>query len=298
MPLADTAVTRHAARQLQGLLQAHRLGAVEIRVDDPGCVESTGLLVSPGQLVVLAAGRLPTLDHQSLVIAVPRRLEPQPVLVYAAQHADRLASQLRDKPDTYDPRDLFAGLPEGARVAVPGPGEASLACWLRPDMEVELFETPAQDVFVRLQESLVDAMIADACELDPKLLSACPHRLLREPWLSEVGQGASIVVASREDESLTVLLKSVEHRSSRIEVECEVRLQTLCRVTSPHALRARARSEGDRLSLRAALILRDSRWAVQAKRQGEFTRSGAGRLARQVARDLSDQVAQSSLLRG
>ena len=291
------AALRDAVQRLSGLLQGGQFGPFEIRVEGAGPDDLTGLVVSSGQVVVLPASHLASLDYQSLVVAVPRRLQPRPVLASAPEHADRLARELRRDPSAYDPRDLFAGLPQGSRIAVSGLSDETFARWLRPDVEVECFETRADDVFARLRESSLDAMIADESELQGEVLPACPHRFLQEPWLSEPGQGASIVVASREDEELTVLLKALEHRNSRIEIESEIRLQNICRMESLHVLRARARCEGDRLGLRAVLLAVDLSWTVEAQRQGEVTRSGASRLARRVARDLSDQLTQSEMPR-
>ena len=99
-----------------------------------------------------------------------------------------------------------------------------------------------------------------------------------------------MVVGSAEDEDIKPLLHALDHRDSRLEVEGEMQLQVLFYEDEGVTLRARARREGERLVLTAALLAEDAQWAVRAQRRGEATRVGAERLARRLARDLRDQL--------
>jgi len=212
------------------------------------------------------------------------------VLIYAAEHGDGLARQLAEEPSTYEPTDLFAGVPSGARLAVAGMSEGALARWLRPDIYTEVMSAGASSALSRLTSGSLDVLIADTSEIDSEFLDACPHRLLRDPWITAPGQGGAMVVGSAEDEDIKPLLHALEHRDSRLEVEGEMQLQVLFHQDEGVTLRARARREGDRLVITAALLAEDAQWAVRAQRRGEATRVGAERLARRLARDLRDQL--------
>ncbi len=271
--------------QLLSFLDLHRFGQVEVDAEEMPVGE-----VEVGRLILLPVSSLLALEHDSLVSAVPRRSPPQDALVYAAEHGTELARQFAEEPSRYDPSDIFAGMPPGARLALAGTSDAALVRWLRPDVQCEPVGDEVQAAFARLESGSLDAVIAAVSELDDELLNACPHRLLREPWITAPGQGGWMVVCSAVDEELQPLLRALEHRNSRLEVEAEMQLQVLFCDDAAMVLRARAHREGDRLELTAALLATNAEWAVRAHRRGEATRVGAARLARRLARDLRDQL--------
>ena len=283
--VSRTSAAQRLLPQLLSFLDQHRFGQVEVDADEMPVGE-----LEVGRLMLLPVSSLLSLEHDSLVSAVPRRSPPQDVLVYAAEHGDRLARRFAEEPSRYDPSDLFADVPPGARLALVGKGEAALACWLRPDVLCEAVGDEVQSAFARLRSGSLDVLIAAVSELDGELLDASPHRLLRDPWITAPGQGGWMVVCSTADEELKPLLLALEHRNSRLEIEAEMQLQVLFSDDAGKVLRARAQREGDRLLLTAALLAADAEWAVRAHRRGEATRVGAARLARGLARDLRDQL--------
>jgi hydroxymethylbilane synthase len=241
-------------------------------------------------IAVVPVAQLLTLDEGVVVAAVAQRGDPRDALALGHEHGERLAEQLREHPESFEPRSLFAALPQGARVGLAGDPTAALLHRLRPDLLEKDCHGDLHAALGALDDASLDAVVADAWSFDQLGLPQRVHRYLGPPWLAAPGQGALALLARSGDEAVILATRSIEHRTSRLEVETEMALAGLLGLSASSVVRARATREGNRLGLEAMLLERDGGWAVRSERQAEATRSGCVRLARRVARDLVDRA--------
>jgi len=248
------------------------------------------LLDQEFDLAIAAVSSLGVLPEGLVVAAVPRRAVPRDVLLLSEEHGQRFGQQLRQQPESFEPRALFAALPAAARVGVAGNDAAALLRRLRPDLHVELPKCDAEIGLEALGSGLCDAVIVDASRVPDLDSQPWVYRYLAEPWLTAPGQGACALIARAGEEQSMLAAQAVEHRASRLEVEAEMALSVVLVRAEASVLRALATREGDRLRLEALLLGADGNWAARSQRRAEATRNGCLRLARRVARDLSDRA--------
>ena len=279
---------------LQAALRHLRAAEVEIQsvlLEEPAV---RALSQSLCDIAVVPVAQLLRLDGEIVVAAVAQRGDPRDALALGHEPAERLAEQLREHPETFEPRDLFAALPQGSRVGLAGDPSAALLHRLRPDLVAEDCRGNLRAALQALDDASLDAVVADAWSFDELGLGQRVHRYLSAPWLAAPGQGALALLARAGDEAAILATRAIEHRGSRLEVETEMAVAGMLGLSAANVVRARASREGNRLGLEAMLLAGDGSWAVRSQRQAEATRSGCVRLARRVARDLLDRAQRVS----
>ena len=290
--VSPIAASKQVVSWLLGCFHDREYLRLTVDVEELEADSSYPVEMSKGHLLILPARHSRDSAPAAIVAAVPRRLLPTDLLIYSADHGARLLRELQRQRSLHDPKQPFAILPQRARLGVNDLSAAALVRWFRSDLDVAVVAESAPTALAPLNSGALDALVVDESLVDRDLLATRPHRVLHSPWITAPAHGAVMVLCSAEDEMLTSLLRTLEHRDSRLEVEAELQLQALLGSNHDLLLRAAAHREGDRLQLDGAVLVEAADGMFRARRNGEATRAGASRVARQVARDLLDQVAR------
>jgi hydroxymethylbilane synthase len=249
------------------------------------------LLAGEIQCAVHSLKDLPTeLPDGLAVIAVPPRANPADALVLREEHRARVAEQIGSV--DFDPRDNFAFLPQGAVVGTSSVRRGAQLRRTRPDVEIKDIRGNVPTRLRKVDEGQYDATLLACAGLQRLGLGERIDRELAAPWVSAPGQGAIGVEGRADDVQALELLRQIEHRPTRIEVEAERTVLAALEGGCSLPLGVSATASSSALSLIALVVQPDgSRW-LRAERRGEATLQGARRLGRIVARDLIDRGAR------
>ncbi len=252
----------------------------------------SGLRSGDIDLAVHSLKDLPTEDPDGIVLgAVPRRADPRDALVIRADHLAAFGERLREDPGGAVSGGQFAALPEGAVLGTSSVRRRAQALRARPDLVLKDVRGNVDTRLRKLDEGRYDALILACAGLDRLGWSERVAARLGAPWLGAAAQGALGIQARAGDYETLVALQALEHKPTRLEVEAEravlAALQGGCSVP----LAAQATVDGARVTLTGRVLAADGSEEATSTRRGEATREGAGRLGRQVARELVDRGA-------
>ena len=214
---------------------------------------------------------VPAVVAPDLVLAaVPRREDPSDVLV--SNGGLRLAE-----------------LPRGARVGTSSPRRRAQLLIARPDLRVEEIRGNVDTRLRRLREGRCDALVLARAGL-ARLgrLEEIVEVLPEDTVLPAPGQGALAIFARASDTRTLELLSTLEDPASRSEVVAERRLLARLEAGCRAPVAARARAEGGRLRLSAAVFSPDG---SRVLREAGESRESPQELGEEVARRLLDRGA-------
>jgi hydroxymethylbilane synthase len=150
-----------------------------------------------------------------LLAAVPERADPRDALIVASRHAGVTT---------------VGALPAGARVATSSPRRVSQLLRIRPDLVTVAMAGNVDTRLQRLEEGRADALLLACAGLDRLgrggVITA---RLSPEEMLGAPAQGALGIMCREGDDEMTGLLRRLEDRRARAEVEAERELLRLLR---------------------------------------------------------------------
>lgn len=227
------------------------------------------------------------------LLAVPIRGDSEDALVLRADH--REAALLRAGHPDVDPRDNFAALPEGAVVGTSSLRRVAQLRLTRPDARARDVRGNVATRLRKLDEGQYDALLLACAGLVRLSLEGRVDRRLLAPWVSAPGQGAIAVEGRVDDSEVLELVRPIEHRPTRVEVEAERAVLGALEGGCSLPLGVAARADGGTLALVALAVSPDGSRVLRAERRGEATPVGARRLGRIVARDLLDRGARELL---
>lgn len=235
---------------------------------------------------------LPTELPEGLgVVAVPKRADARDALVLRPEIREQVAERLGLSRGGVDL------LPHGAVVGTSSVRRRALMIRLRPDIELRDVRGNVPTRLRKLDEGGFDALLLACAGLDRLGLSDRVDVRLDPPWLGAPGQGAIGIEGRAEDYDVLELVRPLEDRGTRIEVEAERTVLAVLEGGCSVPLAVRGEVSPTSLRLAAAVIAPDGSAALRAERKGEPTLQGARRLGRVLARDLLDKGA-AELLHG
>jgi hydroxymethylbilane synthase len=202
-----------------------------------------------------------------LVIAsVPERGSPAEVLVSGGDR--RL-------------RDLAAG----SRVGTSSPIRVAQLRRLRPDVKAEPLFGDVGTRVERVDKGEFNAVIlAEAGLARLGMAERISERLPIGDFIPVPGQGGLAIVARRDNLKVIEVLRSVEHLSTRAEVNAERELVRILEETSKVPVGGLATVRGDRIQVRACVLSVDGKERLFAERSGQ-AEEGV-KLAREVGEEL------------
>ena len=227
------------------------------------------------------------------VVAVPVRADSRDALVLRADHREAMAAALAA--GELDPRDNFAFVPEGAVVGTSSVRRRAQLLQTRPDLKVRDVRGNVDTRLRKLDEGRYDAILLACAGLDRLGLGERVDRRLAAPWVSAPGQGAIGVEGRTDDAEALELLRQLEHRPTRVEVEAERTVLAALEGGCSLPLGVHGVVSSSNLTLTALVLAPDGGRSLRAVRDGEATPTGARRLGRVVARDLIDRGARALL---
>ena len=174
-----------------------------------------------------------------------------------------------------DPRDALVGstldrLAAGATVATGSVRRRAQLAWLRPDLT---FADLRGNIPTRLERVPPGGavVVAVAALIRLGLLGRADQVLDVSAMLPQVAQGAVAVECRAEDSFVGGLLSSIDHRQTRLEVECErgflARLGGGCDLP----VGAYARAGEDLITVQGMMASADGRVMLRSTRQGPAT---------------------------
>ncbi len=233
---------------------------------------------------------LPTELPEGLgVVAVPKRADPRDALVLEPELREAAVQRL---PLSRGGVDL---LPEGAVVGTSSLRRSAMLHRLRPDLVTRDVRGNVPTRLRKLDEGQYDALLLACAGLDRLGLGDRIDVRLDPPWLPAPGQGAIGIEGRAGDYDVLELVRPLEHKSTRIEVEAERTVLSVLEGGCSIPLAVRAEAGNTTLSLSAMVLSPDGAQALRAERKGEATLQGARRLGRVLARDLVDRGARAVL---
>jgi hydroxymethylbilane synthase len=247
-------------------------------------------------LAVHSLKDLPTEQPEGLaLLGIPVRADARDALVVRVDHVDAFMARAAQAPESYEPRDPLASLPEGAVVGTSSLRRAAQLKALRPDLVVQDIRGNVDTRLRKLDEGGYDAILLACAGLDRLGLGERITRRLDPPWLSAAGQGAIAVQGRAGDGEVAMLLNPLENKPTRLEVKAERGVLALLGGGCSLPLGVRCVANRDRLSIDAVLLDPQGTVSVRGHRVGEATLQGAERVGRMLVRDLLDRGAAKLL---
>lgn len=148
-------------------------------------------------------------------------------------------------------------IPRGAKVGTSAPRRAAQLLNARPDLEVVGFRGNVATRMAKLGAGEADATFLAAAGLARLGESGVGTRLDPEEWLPAPAQAAIGIECRSDDEHTASLLAAISHEESRLEVLAERALLEALGGTCHSPIAVLTRSEGNRLSMTAAIYSAD-----------------------------------------
>jgi hydroxymethylbilane synthase len=162
-----------------------------------------------------------------------------------------------------DVRDVLVGaasiaaLPPGARVGTSAPRRAAQLLHARPDCNVVPFRGNVATRLAKLAAGEADATLLAAAGLKRLGQSGAGHALDADSWLPAPGQGAILIECRGNDARTLALLSAINHPASQNGVLAERALLAALGGNCHSAIAALTATDGDMLTMRAALFSPD-----------------------------------------
>jgi hydroxymethylbilane synthase len=194
---------------------------------------------------------VPSVLAEGLALAaVPAREDPSDALV------------------AHPPRP-FKDLPHGARIGTSSPRRKAQLLAARPDLEVLAARGNVDTRIKRLREGRFDAIVLARAGLARLgLLAEITEVFPADVLLPAVGQGALGLVSRADDGDVRALLARVDDASSHAEVLAERSLLAVLQAGCRTPVAGRARVEGEKLKLSAAVFAADGSQALREEASG------------------------------
>jgi len=239
------------------------------------------LLGGDVDLAVHSLKDLPTELPEGLgVVAVPIRADSRDALVLRPDHVAAAADALGAV------RSGVELLPEGAVVGTSSVRRIAQLRRLRPDVICRDVRGNVPTRLRKLDDGGYDALLLACAGLDRLGSGDRITYRLDGVWVGAPGQGAIGIEGRADDEAVLELVRPIEHRPTRVEVEAERTVLGVLEGGCSVPLAASATASATALTIEAVVLASDGSDAVRVERRGEATLLGARRLGRIVAREL------------
>ncbi len=159
----------------------------------------------------------------------------------------------------------FAELPPGARIGTSAPRRAAQALHARPDCQVVGIRGNVQTRLAKLQAGEADVTLLALAGLNRLGMAHYGTPLDPDDWLPAPGQGAIAIECRRDDAATTALLAGIDDLPSRHAVEAERGLLAALGGNCHSPISVLTRTDGDRLTMRAALLSPDGMERVESE---------------------------------
>jgi hydroxymethylbilane synthase len=162
-----------------------------------------------------------------------------------------------------DVRDVLVGaasvtaLPQGARVGTSAPRRAAMLLHARPDCTVVPIRGNVATRLAKLAAGEADATFLAAAGLNRLGESGTGHPLPADEWLPAPGQAAIAIECRADDVETQGLLAAIDHAPSRHAVLAERALLAALGGNCHSPVAVLTHTEGDQLTLRAAVFSPD-----------------------------------------
>ena len=192
---------------------------------------------------------------------------------------------------SHDDRKLD-DLAKGSRVGTSSPIRAAQLRHARPDLKPEPLWGEIEKRVERVDSGEVDATIlAEAGLARLGMAHRISQRLAVEEFMPTPGQGAIAIVARRDNRKVIETLRTVEHPSTRLEVDAERELVRILEGTSKVPVGGLASARGDRVQMTACVL------SIDGKEKLVSTRSGNVKDALILARGIADELVAKGAVR-
>jgi hydroxymethylbilane synthase len=211
---------------------------------------------------------VPVFDENSrlLIASVPERESVADVLV-AKQHA------------------VLKDLAKGSSVGTSSLLRVAQLRRARPDLKPEPIRGNVETRIQRVDRGEFDAVVlAEAGMVRLGITGKISEKLPVEDFMPAPGQGALAIVARRDNLKVLDVLRSIEHSSTRAEIEAERELVRILEAGCKVPVGALARVQRDRIDLAACIFSIDGKEKLLAKRSGRIEEAVV--LAREVGEEL------------
>jgi hydroxymethylbilane synthase len=190
------------------------------------------------------------------------------------------------------PRRSFEQLPRGARIGTSSPRRQAQLRAARPDLEILEARGNVDTRIRRMQEGRFDALVLARAGL-ARLgrLEEIAEVFSESMLLPAVGQGALAIVTRGEDGPVQAIVDRLDHASSHREILAERALLAALEAGCRAPVAARARVEGEVLSLTGAVFSVDGRMVLRGERGGASAEAVS--IGRALAQDLLARGAAS-----
>jgi len=203
----------------------------------------------------------PELPEGMVIAAVPPRASPFDLLI------------------TRDGRALDE-LPSGAAVGTASVRRRAQLLWHRPDLVIKNLRGNVETRLEKLERGEYDAIILAEAGVRRLGLTVQGQRL---PFTPSPNQGA-IAVTARADSPVLPLLRGLDHRPSRIEVEAERRIMEMVGGGCAVPLGVLARYDGSGIEVEAEVLTTDGRQRKALSRRA--SPEELDRTAEEIAKEL------------
>jgi hydroxymethylbilane synthase len=201
-----------------------------------------------------------------LIASVPERGSPAEALV---SNGDRQLMELA----------------KGSRIGTSSPIRAAQLRRMRPDAKPEPLFGNVETRVEKVDKGELDAVIlAEAGLAKLGMAERISERLSIDDFIPAPGQGALAIVARRDNLKVIETLMSVEHPSTRAEINAERELVRILEETSKVPVGGLAAVRGDRIQVKACVLSIDGKERLFAER------SGTARDGVKLAQELGDEL--------
>jgi hydroxymethylbilane synthase len=186
----------------------------------------------------------------------------------------------------------FKDLVKGSRVGTSSPVRVAQLRRARPDLIPQPLWGDVETRVERVDKGEFDATIlAEAGLARLGIANRVSERLPIEDFMPAPGQGALAVVARRDNLKVIETLRSIEHLTTRAEVDTERELVRILEGTSKVPVGGLAAVRGDRIHVRACIL------SVDGKERLFAERSGAANEGVKLAREIGGELITKSASR-
>lgn len=168
-----------------------------------------------------------------------------------------------DRRDSLVGAASIAAIPHGATVGTSAPRRAAQLLNLRPDCRVVMFRGNVATRLAKLQAGEADVTFLAAAGLERLGQSVVGAPLACDQWIPAAAQGVIAIECRADDAETTALLAAIDHAPTRAELQAERALLAELGGTCHSPIAVLCETEGDRLTMRAALFSPDGTQRIE-----------------------------------